>query len=132
MTHKRLWYLGLLTGLIGAVVLLGGCLPVADEGGEASGDFATSIWPMLIFIVFLFGLMYFVMIRPQRRRQKEHRNLIEELQKGDQVITAGGIYGRVESLDSASVVLKIESGTTIRIARTSIMGKPPEREPTVG
>ena len=132
MRYKRLWYPALLAGLIGAVVLLGGCLPVADEGGEATSDFGTSIWPMLIFIVLLFGLMYFVMIRPQRRRQKEHQNLIEDLQKGDQIVTAGGIYGRIESLDGPSVVLKIESGTTIRIARTSIIGKPPEREAEVG
>ena len=132
MRYKRLWYPALLAGLIGAVVLLGGCLPVADEGGETTGGFGTSVWPMLIFIVFLFGLMYFVMIRPQRRRQKEHQNLIEELQKGDQVVTAGGIHGRIESLDGASAVLKIESGATIRIARTSIIGKPQEREPEIG
>jgi preprotein translocase subunit YajC len=131
LTHKRLWYLGLLTGLIGAVVLLGGCLPVADDGGETATGF-DAIWPMLIFIVFLFGLMYFVMIRPQRKRQKEHQQLVEELQKGDQVVTAGGIYGRIESLDGPSVVLRIESGATIRIARTSVIGKPPEREAEVG
>ena len=80
------------------------------------------IGPLIIFLVFIFGMFYFLMIRPQRKRQKEHQQLVEELKKGDKVITAGGIYGQIESLSQDSVVLKIESGT-IRIARTSIIGK---------
>ena len=64
--------------------------------------------------------MYLVLIRPQRKRQKEHQQLIEELKKGDRVITAGGIYGQIESISDDSVVLKIESGTTIRVAKDSV------------
>lgn len=130
MTLKRLLNLGAPLG-VAALATLGGCLPAATDDGT-TGDFGTGIWPMLIFIVFLFGLMYFVMIRPQRKRQREHQDLIQQLQKGDEVVTAGGIYGRIESLDGNSVVLKIESGATIRIARTSVIGKPAEQEPQVG
>ena len=99
---KRL-KLGLIGGLFIGIVSLGGCIPGGTEE-EAS------IWPMLIFVVFLFGLMYFVMIRPQRKRQKEHQQLIEELNKGDRVVTAGGIYGTIETISEDTVTIKVESG----------------------
>ncbi len=78
---------------------------------------------MVIFLVLIFAVFYFLMVRPQRKRQKEHQQLIEELQKGDNVITAGGIFGQVENLGPDSIVLKVESGATIRVARASIIGK---------
>ena len=78
---------------------------------------------LIIFLVLMFGMFYFFIIRPQRRRQKGHQHLVQELKRGDKVITAGGIYGQIESLSEDSVVLKIESGATIRIARGGIAGK---------
>ena len=111
---------GLITGLLIAVLaFIGGCIP-ADTGGEEGG---TSILPMIIFLVLIFALFYFVMIRPQRKRQKEHEMMVQELQKGDRVITAGGIYGTIESLSEDSIVLKVESGATIRVARGSVVGR---------
>ncbi len=77
---------------------------------------------LIIFLVLIFGLFYLVLIRPQRKRQKEHQELVQALKRGDRVITAGGIYGQIESLSQDSVVLKVESGMTIRIARSSIVG----------
>ena len=113
--------LGLITALlITALVFIGGCYP-ADTGGEEGGG--TSILPMIIFLVVIFALFYFVMIRPQRRKQKEHEMMVQELQKGDRVITAGGIYGTIESLSEDSIVLKVESGATIRVARGSVVGR---------
>ena len=129
LAYRRLLSLALLSGLLLGMVLLGGCTLV---GGEDEGDLATSIWPMLIFIVVLFGLMYFLMIRPQRRRQKDQQNLIDQLQKGDRVVTAGGIHGQIDSVREDSVVLKVESGATMRIAKSSIIYKQGEPEPKVG
>jgi len=83
----------------------------------------TGIIYIIIFIVVIFIMFYFFLIRPQRRRQKEHQELISKLRQGDNVITAGGIYGRVESVGQDSVVLKVESGATLRVAKTSIVGK---------
>ena len=128
MAYKRLLSLALVSGLLITVVFLGGC----TLAGEDEGDFATSMWPMLIFIVVLFGLMYFLMIRPQRRRQKDQQNLIDEIQKGDRVVTAGGIHGQIESVREDSVVLKVESGATMRIAKSSIIHKQGEPEAKVG
>lgn len=103
--------------LIAVLALIGGCVPAGEGGEQGQG----SIWPMIIFLVIIFGLFYFVMIRPQRRRQREHETLIRELQKGDKVMTAGGIYGTIESLSEDSVVIKVESGATLRVARGSVV-----------
>ncbi|MBM4448399.1 MAG: preprotein translocase subunit YajC [Chloroflexi bacterium] len=81
----------------------------------------------MIFVVLLVAIFYFLIIRPQRRQQKRHQELMQELKRGDKVITTGGIYGVVESLSEDSVVLKIESGATIRIARASIAGQRQEK-----
>jgi len=103
--------LGLIGGLLISVVFIGGCAPSGEEGDIA---------PMIIFLVVIFGLMYLVLIRPQRKRQKEHQQLVEELRRGDRVITAGGIYGEIESVSEDSVVIKVESGVTMRVAKGSV------------
>ncbi len=109
---KRLW---LMVALLITLVSLGGCtLPGTTEG---AGGFD---WTFVVFLVFIFALMYFVLIRPQRKRQKEHQQLVEELRRGDKVITAGGIYGVIESTGEDSVVIKVESGITMRVARSSV------------
>jgi len=112
----------LLIGLLLAVVFAGGCLPGAAPAAPAGGEGGTGQWTPIIFLVLLFGIFYFLLIRPQRKKQKEQQAMMQELKRGDRVITAGGIYGQIESLSEDSVVLKIESGTTIRVARASIAG----------
>jgi len=108
--------LGLLTGLlITLLVFVGGCVP-APEGGEGGFD-----WTLIIFLVMIFGVFYFLIIRPQRKRQKEHNNLIQELRKGDNVITAGGIHGVIESVSDEVVLMKIESGSVIRVEKNSVV-----------
>lgn len=129
MRRKGFFSLGLTVAAISAVLLVGGCIPTATGDGTA-GSLGTSIWPMLIFIVVLFGLMYFVLIRPQRKRQRDHQDMLTELRKGAKVITAGGIYGQIESVSDDSFVLRIDSGATIRIAKSSVTAQQsePERE----
>ena len=122
MRKKIVLNLLLLLGLISTMLFMGGCLAGETEAAD-DGSLATSIWPMIIFIVVLFGIMYFLMIRPQRARQKEHQNLLQELNRGDRVITAGGIYGHIESVSDDSVVIKVDSGATLRIARNSVAGR---------
>ena len=120
MGKAKVISLGLLIGLLVAVVFSSGCdLAQPPAGGEGG----TGQWTPIIFLVVLFGIFYFLLIRPQRRKQKEHQSMVEELTRGEKVITAGGIYGQIESINEESVVLKIESGTTIRVARSSIAGR---------
>ncbi len=113
MEKTKILKFGLIGGLLTSIVFIGGCIP-----GEAEGE--TSIWPMLIFVVLLFGLMYFVMIRPQRKKQRAHQQLIDELKRGDRVVTAGGIYGTIESISEDSIIIKVESGATMRVAKGSV------------
>ena len=80
-------------------------------------------WGMIIFLVAIFAVMYFLMIRPRQKQQKEHEAMMEELRVGDKVIIAGGIYGQIESLSEDTAILRIESGATMKVARNSILGK---------
>jgi len=116
---NKIWKIALITGLlITVLVFIGGCL--APANGQAAESNPNSTWYMIAFLVVIFALFYFVMIRPQRKRQKEQQTMIEGLQKGNKVITAGGIYGTIESISEDSVVIKVESGTTLRVAKGSV------------
>ncbi len=115
MKKNKMLNSGLIAGLLIATVFMSGCVP-AGEGGEEGSQ-----WTMVIFLVLIFAVFYFLMIRPQRKRQKEHQQLVGELKRGDKVVTAGGIYGQIETVSDDSVVMKIESGTTIRVSRTSVV-----------
>jgi len=75
---------------------------------------------LIVFLVLMFAMFYFLIIRPQRKRQQEHQALVSSLKIGDKVITIGGIYGAIESMTDDSIVLKIESGAMIRMSRSSI------------
>ena len=110
---RKMLNMGLIVGLFISVVSIGGCVPA----GEPEGGFD---WTIIVFLVVIFGIFYLLLIRPQRKRQKEHQQLIMELKRGDRVITAGGIYGVIENISEDSVVIKVESGTTMRVARNSI------------
>jgi preprotein translocase subunit YajC len=94
----------------------------ASGNSTANGEQSAfdQMWPMIIFLVVIFGMFYFVMIRPQRKRQKEHTTMMQGLQKGDKVITAGGIYGTIDSLSEDTIVIKVEGGTILRVARGSV------------
>ncbi|MDD4873688.1 MAG: preprotein translocase subunit YajC [Dehalococcoidales bacterium] len=106
-----------LTSII-SIAFLSSCTP-------SSGDDGTSSIYLIVFMVLLFGIFYFLIIRPQSKRQKEHMNLLSDLKVGDRVVTIGGIYGRIESIREDSFIIKVESGTLLRMAKNSIAGKQP-------
>ena len=89
-------------------------------------------WWMIIFLVAIFAIMYFLMIRPRQKQQRQQEEMLKELRAGEKVIIAGGIYGQIESLGEDTVILKIESGATMRVARSSILGKQEIEEPGGG
>jgi len=74
----------------------------------------------MLLIVAMFGVMYFLMIRPQMKRAKEHKTMVESLQKGDEVITAGGILGRISKVDDQYVTVAIAAGVEIQAQRAAI------------
>lgn len=83
--------------------------------GQVSGD-----WSFIIMMVAIFAIMYFFMIRPQQKKQKEINKFRNSLEIGQSVITAGGIYGKVKELEDNVVVVEIASGVKIRVDRNSI------------
>ncbi len=80
-------------------------------------------WQTIIFIGVLFAIMYFVMIRPQQKQLKEQRNMLASLKKGDDVITQGGLLGKVYLVTDKLVTLEIASNVRIRVLKSSIQGK---------
>ena len=71
-------------------------------------------------IILMFVVLYFVMIRPQMRRAKEHKSMVEALQKGDEVVAAGGIVGRITKISDNYVTLEIADKVEIRVQRPAI------------
>jgi preprotein translocase subunit YajC len=121
---NRILKIGLIAGLlISVLVFFSGCVAPATTTAANGETTELGFWGkygMIVILVAIFALFYFVMIRPQRKRQKEHQQMMEGLQKGDKVITAGGIYGTIDSLSEDSVIIKVEGGTTMRVARGSV------------
>ena len=74
----------------------------------------------LLLILVAFAFLYLVLIRPQRRRQMQSRQLLDDLAIGDEVVTAGGIYGRVTELLDGDVMIEIAPNTSVRLARRAI------------
>lgn len=88
-----------------------------SAGGQvAQGDGGFSL--LMIGVIFI--LFYFMLIRPQNKRAKEHRELINQLQKGDEVSTAAGILGRVEYLDEQYLKLSVAKDTEITVQRSAV------------
>jgi len=96
------------------------------------GEDGLGIWGMVIFLVAIFAIMYFLMIRPRQKQQKKQEEMMSELRVGEKVIIAGGIYGQIERLGEDTVILKIESGATMKVARSSILGKEEVEESSKG
>ncbi len=74
----------------------------------------------LLPIILMFVLLYFLMIRPQMKRSKEHKQMVEALQKGDEVVTAGGVVGRISEMGEAYVSLEIAPSIEISVQRSAV------------
>jgi preprotein translocase subunit YajC len=81
-----------------------------------------------LILIAMFAIMYFLLIRPQRQQQKRHAQLVASLKVGDEVITAGGIYGEVTQLDTERVLLEVDEDVRIAVARRSIASVVPPEE----
>ena len=81
---------------------------------------APSMMSTLLFPVILIAIMYFLMIRPQMKRQKEHKAMLDKLAKGDEVITSGGIAGTVVGLSDAFITVEVASGVQLRVQKGAI------------
>ncbi|PLX86420.1 MAG: preprotein translocase subunit YajC [Desulfuromonas sp.] len=74
----------------------------------------------IIMLVLMFAIFYFLLIRPQQKRAKQHRELVEGLKVGDSVITAGGIHGKISAVHDGTVSVEIATGVKIKMNRSSV------------
>ena len=99
-------------------------------GGAGAGGAGGGMFGALLPLVLMFFVFYFLLIRPQQKRTKEHREFLNALQKGDEVITSGGLHGRVTGITDNVVTLEIADRVRIKIQRANISGakaKPVEK-----
>jgi preprotein translocase subunit YajC len=89
-------------------------------GGQEGGQ--QNPMSFFIFMAVLFAVFYFILIRPQQKRQKDHRRLLENLKKGDKVVTTGGLQGTVVSLSDTVVTVEIADKVKVKVGRNYIAG----------
>jgi preprotein translocase subunit YajC len=88
----------------------------AAAGGASATDTMLGLLPLVLFAV----VFYFLLIRPQAKRQKEHKRMIDALSKGDEVVTAGGIAGRIADMGENFVQLEVADGVQVKIRRAAV------------
>jgi preprotein translocase subunit YajC len=89
--------------------------PAAAAGGAESTLFS------LLPLVLMFVVLYFIMIRPQMKKQKEHKAMIEALAKGDEVVIGGGVLGRVSKLGDSFVHIEVANGVELQVQRVAVI-----------
>ncbi len=77
-------------------------------------------WSSMIFMVAIIGIFYFFMIRPQQKKAKDQKKFVEEVKKGDLIVTIGGAHGRVAEIEDDTFVLEFERGARIRFSKSSV------------
>lgn len=92
----------------------------ADVGAAAEPSASQGLMSILPMILLLVVFMYLMVIRPQSKRSKEHKNLIDNLQKGDEVVTISGILGKIEEIKDDLIILNIAENTNITIQKNAI------------
>jgi preprotein translocase subunit YajC len=88
----------------------------AQDAGAASG----SAWMQLLPLVLIFVVFYFLLIRPQTKRAKEHKEMVGKLQSGDEVVTNGGLLGRITEVGDNFVALEVASGVVIKVQKFQV------------
>ena len=89
-----------------------------SQGGGAqsgAGGFGALVPLILMFVIF-----YFLLIRPQQKKTKEHRLMIQNIKKGDRIITGGGIYGRVTGMDDTTLTVEIADKVRVKLSRNNV------------
>ena len=108
--------------ILGLGILLVGSVALAQEA-EPQAQAGSSPYMLIVILVVFAAVFYFMLIRPQRKRQSQHNALLKDLKRGDNVVTAGGIYGEIDSVGDTSVVVTVEDGGKLKVAKSSIVDK---------
>jgi preprotein translocase subunit YajC len=76
------------------------------------------LWPMMI----IFAIFYFLLIRPQQKKQRQHQEMLGKLGKGEKIVTSGGVHGTIVSLDEATLTLQVDDKVRIKVSRSAVAG----------
>jgi preprotein translocase subunit YajC len=107
-----------MTGIMNLLPLLIG-LPEGGSGGSGGGG-GTQLITMLVTFGLIIVVFYFLVIRPQNRKQKDAKRMLESIHKGDRVVTIGGMHGYVESVKDDAVVLKVDDNVKLKFNKSAI------------
>lgn len=99
--------------------------PAYAQSAAGGGDFFLQIMPFLL----IFVIMYFLIIRPQQRRLKEHREMVASVRRGDTVVTAGGLIGKVSKVDEGEIQVEVAQGVKLKVVRSTISEVRSKNEP---
>ncbi len=99
---------------------------ISDAYAQAGGAAGGSPFGNIIFLVLLFAVFYFLLIRPQQKRAKEHKKMVEAVAKGDEVVTNGGLLGKVIELGDNFLTLNIAEGVDVKLQRSSVSASVPK------
>jgi preprotein translocase subunit YajC len=86
----------------------------------AAGGQGGSPYTPILFLVAIVGIFYFLMIRPQQKRAKEHKNFLDNLKKGDKIITSGGLYGTITGITDDAITIEIAEKVRVKIDRNTV------------
>lgn len=109
----------LLAAILAAIPMAAPAMAMGQNPAGAQGGPQNTLMSFLPLIV-IFVIFYFLLIRPQQKRAKEHKEMLEALKKGDKVITASGVYGLVEHVGVKTVTLKIAENVKVKYDRTAV------------
>jgi len=90
---------------------------LGSQGAQGQGG---GQWTGLVMIVMMIAVFYFLLIRPQQRKQKQHRNFIEGLKKGDEVVTAGGLCGKISGITDNFITLEIAEKVRVKVLKSTV------------
>ena len=93
------------------------------QGGAGAGQGAGGGIGAFVPLILMFVIFYFLLIRPQQKKTKEHRAMIENLKKGDRIITSGGIHGRITAVSDTTFTVEISDRVRVKVNRGNVAGK---------
>jgi preprotein translocase subunit YajC len=93
---------------------------ISDAWAQLTGGAGGGGFESIFLIVAMFAVLYFLMIRPQMKRAKEHKTMVDALQKGDEIITAGGVLGRIIAVTDAYITVEIAANTEVTVQRGAV------------
>jgi preprotein translocase subunit YajC len=98
----------------------------AAQGAQAASE-QSPMWSFVVPMIFMVVIFYFLLIRPQQRKAKEHKALLDNLKKGDRVITNGGLIGTIVNIEDPLVIIEIADKVRVEVARPYIAGFAPKK-----